>query len=199
MQYENWIDFTFGIDAQSSLLRLDDYPGTPRELAIHCTRLFRNSRQVLSEVSAESASAAFSLIPGIDGYLGVLARPDVPLANRMELCDAHFELFSDAFSINDYDGAAFMWWERLRGAEYGDGPPVESDEVICNRLIKVLERILTIKSERCQRSALHGIHEIGPFGTCDATEIVKVFLEQHTDISAFVKQYATDVINGDAQ
>ena len=62
---------------------------------------------------------------------------------RIELAQSHLALFQKAFLNDDFDGACFMWWEYLIGAEWQDGPPVSRDRTISDELICVNRRILS--------------------------------------------------------
>lgn len=93
-----------------------------------------------------------------------------------------------------------MWWERLIGASWNDGPTVQADVEICDYLLLVLQRILTSGSLSCTLSALHGLNEIGPScsNPTESTRIIRTFLQSRATLSPRVRAYALDVISGNA-
>jgi hypothetical protein len=142
---------------------------------------------------------ALDKLPSVDGYLGLLSFPDLSYHLRIELAKAHFKIFRDSFARDSFGSAAFMWWEWLPGAFFENGPPVCRDQAICKQLIATIKQILYLPSEICQKSALHGINEIGPYIGLDAAPIVDEFISSDVQKTDLVREYAYKVIKGQAQ
>jgi hypothetical protein len=204
--FEQWVDFTFGLTNGPSLLNSVDQPWSTSELLEHCLRFFRTATQVLRRVPQENGEKALWQLPGIDGYLGILARTELPLERRIELAKAHVELFESGFS-DRFPNAAFMWWEQLPGAEYEpSGTPfkqwsnqsVGRDLVICQCIWDSLQKILYMPRESSQKSALHGLNEMASPAKSAYENIIERFLESPIEKSASVIEYAREVQSGHA-
>jgi hypothetical protein len=196
--YEIWIRYTFDVAISDSEEPVAPFPGSAEDALNCCLRFFRSPSDVLSKVSRNRACKALRFIPSIDGYGGLLSFKALPESERKELCHAHFDLFNHAFRTDDYDGAAFMWWEYLVGAKWDDGDVVSDDRWICRELLSCLARILTTESEICMRSALHGLNEFGPFADRElAAEIIHEFLRRE-GIPDSIRTYANEVLAGNA-
>lgn len=92
-----------------------------------------------------------------------------------------------------------MWWELLIGARWNDGPSVQEDQQIRRHMFCVIRRILTLESDECIRSGLHGLNEF----TCDdeseeeMREIIAWLLKSRP-LSADLARYAQRVADGQA-
>jgi hypothetical protein len=183
-------------------------PWGPEELARHCLTFFRDADAVLASVPHRTAALGLEAIPGIDGYLGVLSVQEVPFALRAELAYAHVDLYKSAFP-DKFWNEAFMWWERLAGASYEDGPRVGDDEEICAVLWKAIEEILhgSLTEDR-QMCALHGVAEIGVWRIKDVPgcivprhmpSAVERFLASPVPKTRRIIEYAREVAAGNAQ
>ena len=197
--FTDWVEFTFGIGRYPRPLA-GAYPGSAQNALEHCVRFFENSSEVLSEIPPQNATVALEDMPSIDGYGGLLSWTDLSLADRFTLADSQYELFRNTFSKDPFGSAAFLWWERLIGAEWNDGPTVQQDKVICDRIVQVLTRILDLDAETCVKSALHGLNEFVP--NSNNPDILRVLVERFVasrpTMSTELRSYALKVALGEA-
>jgi len=200
VSYSEWIDFTFGLSGQTtpSLIRGDQIKGTAEEISEYCTRFLKTSPEVLRNIPHDNAKAALWELPGINGYLGLLSYDQLSFATRQALAEIQFNLFRDSFQIDDFDGAVFMWWEHLLGAEWQDSKPVGDDQQICEIIVSTLERIVSLPSEVCQRSGLHGLKEFSHTVEPGRTDSVfRHFRASALAVNGEVEKYATAAAEGD--
>lgn len=201
MDYNKWLEFTFCLrDPTFCLDSPAEFPGSSAEAAEHLRYFFLHAVESAAVVPAEKLKSGLWVIPSIDGYGGLLSSPEVPLGLRQELVDAHLMLYQTLFWSGGFDGAAFMWWEHLIGAEWRGGPPVWRDKKICDCVVMMLGRTLSLESEECQRDALHGLNEFGSSASDGLAEsLIKRFLESEEPISSEIRRYAQEVLDGQAQ
>jgi hypothetical protein len=198
--FQEWVAFTFGSGSDPAGLASSDYPGPEAEALEHCITFFESADGVLRALDRRAACEGLWRIPGIDGYLGLLTCGSIPLDVRMRAISAHDPLFRTAFKEDDYDGASFMWWEHLGGAQWKNCPVLSDDGFICSAIVDVLEKILYIGTEACAFSALHGINEIGPFAPQPRVwAILDRFLASPGIPTPAVRKYAIEVAAGEAQ
>ena len=203
MTFESWVNFTFGLAGPRNLFTPDEVPGMQfpfpaAELLEHCSRFFVEAKKIIRNVPRQNVVQAFKVFPSIDGYLGILALPSLPLSSRKHLAELHFPFLRDVFFSEDFDGTGFMWYERLVGAQYDGGPSVQSDAQICEALLSAAEKLIAIASEPCQLIALHSINEICPCLQIEPGVIVQRLLLSSTLSSPKVRAYALDVSTGNA-
>ncbi len=82
----------------------------------------------------------------------------------------------------DYPGSAFyMWWDLIRPDD-----------------VSILEEILALPSEACQRAALHGLNHLHP--DAEASELVARYIERnHSNMTPEELEYAEMCRDGRAQ
>jgi hypothetical protein len=200
LTFAEWVVFTFGSDSQPAGLSSGDYPGPDDEALEHCISFFESPQDVLRTLDRHAACKGLWRLPGIDGYLGLLTCGSIPLDVRMHAISAHDLLFRSAFKEDDYDGASFMWWEHLAGAQWKNCPVISDDAAICSAIVEILEKILYIGTQPCAFSALHGLNEIGPFAPQPRVRaILEEFLASARIPTSGLRKYALDVLSGDAQ
>src|SRR5689334_6121559 len=95
MSYDEWLTFTFDLDPRKRSLAFGTYPGSASETLGHCITFFQSPRFVLERFPREFLCEAFRLIPSIDGYLRLLALPEISLQQRFQLVDAPLPLFAN--------------------------------------------------------------------------------------------------------
>lgn len=196
--YDKWVRFTFYGPETAEPGPPSCYPGSASDAATHLMTFFATSKETLSSLPRAVARAGLQCIPSIDGYGGLLSLPELSYEIRIAIADAQFSLFRDTFSADGCDGAAFMWWERLIGARWNDGPSVQEDQRIRMHMFGVIRRILTLESDECVRSGLHGLNE---FNCDDESEeqmrkIVTDLLTSKRTLSAELVKYAALVVLG---
>lgn len=209
--YDDWLRFTFeqpatgdkvyeySIGDRQSWWDSDLVAAAPILLA-HCTRLFRSPAFLLERYDRKRLSQVLWALPGIDGYLGILNFDPVPWPARAECIASFYDLYRDLFAKDRLDGAGFMWWEHLIGANWQGSPPVMKNPALCILVYEVLERILTLPEEWCQYSALHGISEfLDDSRSGRAQQIVQPYLARTPNLAPDLRTYALDAQFGNVQ
>jgi hypothetical protein len=200
MNYSEWIEFTFGSDGRHPQIFRAIPDDSAREQLQHCLTFFSSPLDVLKGVEQEVTRRVLEIFPGIDGYGGLLATCKLPHSERAQFARAHIGFFRQVFFEDDFDGAGFLWWERLVGAAWQDDPRVMDDRRICDEVMVAIEEILFLGSKVCARSALHGVVEIGPFATPGRSEVVlDHFFQSSLTSDPGLLAYAQEVASGNAQ
>jgi len=199
ISYSEWVQFTFYGPETAEPGPPQWYPGSAPDAAAHLMTFFAMSKETLALLPREVACAGLRLIPSIDGYGGLLSWPELSYETRIAIADAHFPLFRDTFSADGYDGAAFMWWEWLIGARWNDGPSVQEDQRIRRHMFAVIRHILTLESDECIRSGVHGLNEFNCYDESEEEmrEIIAGLLKSRP-LSAELVRYAHRVADGQA-
>ena len=192
MTFEDWINITFcPIDNKF-------YIGSVDELYDHCLHFMDDPLPVIRRFSRSMLVRVFTVFPSIDGYLGILASNEISFDKRKLLANAHAPFYRKVFYEDDYEGSGFMWWEWLAGASFNNGPDVSSDSCICDVILLSIRDILSFDSAICQLCALHGVNEIGPFGSKPYDVLVRQIIDRDMLLTNYIKKYADMVISGGA-
>jgi hypothetical protein len=81
-----------------------------------------------------------------------------------------------------------MWWDGLvYGFHCGNLPKDGEDIMLQNEIFSVLSRILFMKSEECQLSALH---ELGHLHHKDTEKLITQFIQANETIDNDILEYA---------
>lgn len=207
--YGSWIDALFQLPAISmsqtcSLEKLF----TAEQTAEYALHFMRSPLAPLKSISRDDAIAGLHNFPSTDGCLGLISYEPLRVELRVALARTQYEIFRTLFFFDDYDGAGFMWWERLLGASWLDYRKVRHDEYACSIIMETVLRIGKLKSPICIKSALHGIHETAVALTNQKSQGdfiklcqsgVNAVLLAHDGLSKEILDYASIVRSGEAQ
>jgi hypothetical protein len=145
--------------------------------------------------------------PGKSAY--ALLNSDVPLDQRIECVRAMSNFFrvfvapaAPGTAIDeqdDFQGVCYMWWDILPtrgGPMYGN---VTGGEPELHRIcLETMADVLTIPSELCQLSALHGLNHWHLHHAERVESIVDAFLEKTSGLTSRVFEYAGTARSGRA-
>ena len=177
----------------------DSRIGTVEDALAHWEQFMRHPRAVVSRFPPVTTHEVLEIMPSIDGYGGLLSLPEISYDDRARAADAQVTLFAECFAHGPFSGPGFMWWERLNGARWNDGPVVSQDRAICDHMLAVLQAVFDIGTEACQLSALHGVNEFaGDTTVGDAASAVRRLTEGRV-LSVSVREYASRVAAGNGR
>jgi hypothetical protein len=177
----------------------------------YMTRLLLSPEQLKRYSLAQVAQGVWFLIgessPGRSAY--TLLNYDIPLSQRIDCVRAmtnFFRLFvapaapGRANERKDkLQGACYMWWDILPihgEPTYGDNTGGEP-ELHC-ACLDTMADILTIPSELCQLSALHGLNHWHPHHPQKVEQIVDDFLQGPLSLTNRIIEYAAEARLGNA-
>jgi len=196
--FEDWLSFTF--DNTHDFYICVNTSAAATTVLRHCTRFFRDPVFILERYPKAALVKAFETIPSIDGDLCALCCEEIPWQLRSQCIQSLFELFARLFQLDQaefLDGACFMWWEHLRGAQWNDGPHLFQIKPIVEEIFQLLERLLQINCRRIQKSALHGLNEF--YDETRVMPIIDEYLAHQQNIDDDLRKYALICRDGDAQ
>jgi hypothetical protein len=172
----------------------------------YMTRLFSDSH-VLQRYSHEQVAQGIWFLvgessPGKIAY--ALLNPDVDLDQRIGCLHAVTNFF-ETFVVplgrvadtenNPLHIACYMWWDIF---PTDDGQNFAESELHA-ACLKVMAEILSLPSELCQLSALHGLNHWHSYHAERVEEIVAAFLNRTAGLSTRILQYAALAGSGTAQ
>jgi hypothetical protein len=172
----------------------------------YMTRLFLGPDRLNRYSLEQIAQAIWFLIgessPGLSAH--TLLKSDVPLQQRICCVDAITNFFR-AFVAptapgpaderkNPFHIACYMWWDIF--PSYGNPDIGEAD--LHRACINTMALILTMPSELCQLSALHGLNHWHLYHAEEVESIVDAFLQKSAGLTPRIVQYAATARLGHA-
>jgi hypothetical protein len=178
----------------------------------YLTRLFSDPDHLKRYSLQHVAQGMWFLIgessPGDSAY--ALLNCDVPLNQRIDCVRAMSNFFrvfvapaapgTATERKDDFQGLCYMWWDILPtygGPKYGNNTGGEPElHRIC---LDTMADILTIPSELCQLSALHGLNHWHLHHAERVQSIVDAFLQKTSGLTPRMVEYAAIARSGSAQ
>ena len=166
-------------------------------------RLFCVPDQLKQYSLAQVAQGLWFLIgesaPGESAY--ALLNCDVPLSERINCVGAIANFFRGFVApaaperaneqIDPFQGACYMWWDifpTYGGPTYG--PDTGGEPELHTACLNVMEEILSVPSELCQLSALHGLNHWHQNYGEQVERIVDSFLHKTPNLTNRIIEYA---------
>jgi hypothetical protein len=166
-------------------------------------RLFSAPGQLKQYSLEQVAQGLWFLInestPGESAY--ALVNRDVPLSERIDCVRAMANFFRVFVApaapgraneqADDFQGACYMWWDifpTYGGPRYG--PDTGGEPELHTACLNVMEEILSIPSELCQLSALHGLNHWHQNYSQQVESIVDSFLYKTPNLTNRIIEYA---------
>lgn len=177
----------------------------------YMTRLLSGPTQLQPYSLGQVAQGIWFLIgessPGRSAY--ALLNHDVPLGQRIDCVRAMTNFFRVFVAPaapgranereDDFQVACYMWWDILPthgGPIYGDNTGGEPElHVAC---LDTMGEILTISSELCQLSALHGLNHWHLHHAQKVEQIIDDFLQKSLGLTNRIIEYAGEARLGNA-
>ena len=131
---------------------------------------FERSGELLEPFVDEQVNQGLSMLlhAGAPAALSVLASPELSPALRERAFDSVFRLFEDVFAVRcsnalghlevetggPLNSMAYLWWDLFPLRPDADSPDgLATDELV----LGLLDRVLSLRSDACRESALHGL------------------------------------------
>jgi hypothetical protein len=174
----------------------------------YMTRLFLGPDRLERYSLEQVAQGIWFLIgessPGQSAY--TLLKSNVPLQQRVSCVEAMTNFFRVFVAPaapgaaderkNPFHVACYMWWDIF--PTYGDDPnPGEAN--LHDACLNAMAAILTIPSELCQLSALHGLNHWHLHHAERVETIVDAFLQKTSGVTSRMVEYAALARSGRAQ
>jgi hypothetical protein len=199
--FEEWVRFIFDhpTDDQDWYHREEwSYTAEAGELVRYMTHLFRASNEFLKPYTDRQLETGFWFLMGERGFVRAIWNRDVPLELRQECVRSMEMLCKDFFDKRPIETAAFMWWDEICYDEGHCDPDRFRNENrgVCEAIFEVLCKLLTSRSESCQKNALHGLGHLKHPRTADA---IDSFLKTSPDINPELKIYALKCKTGNVR
>jgi len=158
-------------------------------------RLFSNPRFLLLKFSRDQLEQGFWAIHSGNLECSVdqmIWHKGVPFEDREHCVQSMFHLFEKLFAYDSFDTSVNMWWDSL-AYDWHCGNRSRSnggeDQLIQDVMFQTLGRILSLPSEACQMSALHGL---GHLHHPDTQNLIERFLRENCSASAKLREYAQE-------
>jgi hypothetical protein len=126
-----------------------------------------------------------------------LMKPDIPLQPRIDCVDAitnFFRVFVAPVASgradhqkNPFHIVCYMWWDIF--PSYGS--PSAAEAKLDSACLNAMAAILTMPSELCQFSALHGLNHWHLHNAEKVESIVDAFLQNNSGLTARIVEYAS--------
>jgi hypothetical protein len=220
LRYEDWVTYVFDHPVtrpQWWFCDLDDeLPdwnplARPARTLEYLTRLFREPSGLIGRFSRAQIDQGLNLIvsSACSNHMFVLMDTTLPLQDRCACIDAMRVLYRDLMAPVYGDDtecgertddeperpnfSCFMWWEAIPLSGGMDHP---DRDALNDAVLKVFEATLTLKSEACLESVLHGLGHWHSDMPERVSAIVRRFLAERTDISPELRAYSEDAAEG---
>lgn len=217
MSYEVWVEQVFDhpVDQRNGGGWWDDEApdfsevlADPARTLAYLTRLFRDGAALKSRYTRGQIGQGFwflmcgacsdfarvlfnESLPWEDRRAGVEATGDLFETLMVPLYGDHLEPRSDETN-DDRWNSCFMWWDLW---PIWPGNDTEEHRRLRETGLGVLERILSLPSEACRESALHGLGHWHSFAAERTEPIVRAFLAKET-MSDPLRAYAEAAADG---
>ena len=214
ISFEAWLQFVFDHPVSDPEWfwsdESDSWVGSNAETLQHLKQTFRKSGTVLDKYSDAQLNQGFWYLISNScsnvAYCMVDARE--PWLERKDCLEAIPDLFCQCFQtrctphlshLNESGASAlnsicYMWWDvsPIQGQPETPGRR-ETDGVI----LQVMEKILTIPSDACRESAIHGLGEWHSYYPARVEAIIDNFIWQNRKIRDSLRNYAYAARHGD--
>lgn len=165
----------------------------PIRVASDYVRLFTNPEFLLASFSTEQLEQGFWAIQSCNiecSVSEIIWHRQVPFVMRENCVRSMFHLFEKLFAAAPVDTAANMWWDSL-AYDWHCGNRCRSngreEEQLQDVMFETLEKILALRSLKCQTAALHGLGHLHHPAT---QQLIDLYLQRNKAIDADLRDYA---------
>ena len=118
-----------------------------------------------------------------------LADASIPLSLRKACIQSMESLYQNIFEKRDIQDAAYMWWDWFEGVprNWTKDPLTKEGKELQKTMFNALSKTLQLKSERCQKGALHGLNHLKHPKT---KAIIQSYLRRNKKLSPWLREYA---------
>jgi len=195
--FDDFVTFVFAHDVapapENPWYRHAEVNYDPRRVVSYYIQLFSAPRFLLSRFSMAELEQGFWAILG--GILGCSVRDViwnrmVPFEIRENCVRSMAALYAQLFVEEPLQTSSNMWWDSL-AYDWHCGNRARAnggeDRAMQDVMFATLGRILDMRSETCQRAALHGLGHLHHPGT---NELVQTYLARTPSITPELRDYA---------
>ncbi|SRR6266404_5771889 len=220
LSFEEWILYVFDHSVTEPAWYWDNYDfwdpmAQPRVTVSYLTNLFENLVNTLSAYSDAQINQGLRYLVSnsLSDHMFPLKDKQVPLTERLNGLQSMYKLFETLFlprcsanlcyldekengTPNPLDSVCYMWWDTLpiHGSTAGPDTPVTADTIL-----SVITRTLTLNSDACRESALHGLGHWHYYDPKRIEHIVDDFLAANPHTRPELLTYARNARNGGVQ
>lgn len=219
MTFSEWVTHLFDhrvIESPGFWEDWEEWDGPAEIIVDYVTQTFSQSGTLLSPFSdAQVNQGLWYLIDfSCSNYMVALQGEEVPVANRLSCIDSMATLFRDCFATRctphlghlDEPGASplnsvcYMWWDilPLHGIvrHHPDWP---NGAAVDQRILSVIEQGLSLNSDACIESSLHGFGEWNQYYPEKIQKIIDGFTEANRGLRPELRRYALAARRGCVQ
>lgn len=221
--FEYWIDYLFNRPVTDPAWYWEDNDTADwlqlerNEITVvsYVTRTFENAGEVLKPFSNGQVADGLNFIihSGASNLAVSIVNIDnqVQMEPRLKCLESIYSLYTDLFAVrcspepflrrdrkkdNPLDMVCFMWWDIFPVC---GGPKEPACLELGKTILKLLEKILTLDSDACRESALHGLGELSFLYPREVKEIVTTFLTENPNVEPKLRKYALNASWGNVQ
>ena len=208
--FDEWITYVFDNPPDYHWFDLfgDEGACPPHVLITYLTRLFEEAGEILQPFSNAQLNQSFWFLLGPDSdAMRVLLDEHLPWPARRRCTRAIFTLFAECFarrcgsflshldesSDNPLNSICYMWWDLFPTWGW---PENARQAELDAELLRVMEQILSIESDACHESALHGLGHWMARYPQQVNATIDAFLAGRPDLRPELKRYAASARTG---
>lgn len=214
LTFEQWLHYVFDHPVASSPWYDDEdaehWCGSAATAVAYLTQLFSDPRRSVQGFSDEQLNQGFWFLlhPSGCDEIEAFFDADVPWQVRQRGLEAIFTLFEQLFAerCNDrlshldergtrpLNSICYMWWDLFTDR----GPEAAHSQAPFERVaLEVLSRILALKSQACQESALHGLGHFHNSRPGRVERVIDDYLARNPKLRLQLRDYARNAREGD--
>lgn len=220
ISFERWVEHVFDHPPLEQAWWWDtdaeewDYDANPARTLEYITRLFREPAILIAGRSRAQIDRGLTYLvdSACSDYMQVVKNTTLPVRDRCDAIDAiaslyekllapvygddlgHTRRLGETHSEPNY--VCYMFWDII--CLYGGMDHCDND-ALNESTLRVFERTLTLKSEACLESVLHGLGHWAMYKADRTEPIVRKFLAERNDLSPALRSYAEYAAEGRVQ
>ena len=212
--YDEWVSHVFdhavGERAWHWADDADVWDAGEATMAGFLGRLFKESGTLPEKYSDQQISIGldYELSAGLSEDFFSLLSHEVPWDLRRAGLAAIYNVFADLFAkrctehlshldepgAGALNGTCYMWWDIAPVHGEPDKPGCKDRDAL---LLQIMANILTLDSEACQESALHGLGHWHSYYPDEVQKVIQDFIWRNRKIRDSLRNYAYAAMHGD--
>lgn len=211
---EEWIEFVFARPVEEPAwfweADADQWQGSPVHTAELLAETFEHCGELLEPYDDEQVNQGLSMLlnAGSPPALACLTSTELPIELRERLVESVGTLFEELFAVRcsnalghleeetggPLNSMAYLWWDLFPLRPDIDSPGnLATDELV----LGLLDRVLSLRSDACRESALHGLARWQAKYPERVQETIDRFIWAERSIRTPLRNYAYAARHGD--